>query len=70
LLGLTVSDIALDDVAWERRPFSTLNAYSQSKLANILFAKELAVRLQGNIILWYQRLHVTCYVCDRGTVSL
>jgi NAD(P)-dependent dehydrogenase (short-subunit alcohol dehydrogenase family) len=50
LLDVTDPDIPLDDVAWENRTYSTFKAYSQSKLANILFAKELAVRLQGNNI--------------------
>ncbi|XP_023727296.1 retinol dehydrogenase 12 [Cryptotermes secundus] len=54
-------DIPLDDVAWENRPYSTFKAYSQSKLANILFAKELAVRLQGT--------GVTTYALNPGRVK-
>ncbi|KOV80043.1 oxidoreductase [Nocardia sp. NRRL S-836] len=30
-----------DDPNWERRPYSSRGAYAQSKLANILFAREL-----------------------------
>ena len=41
------TDIFLDDLAWENRTYNTVKAYSQSKLANILFAKELAVKLEG-----------------------
>ncbi len=33
-----------DDPNWERRPYSSRGAYSQSKLANILFARELERR--------------------------
>lgn len=54
-------EIPLDDVAWENRPYSTFKAYSQSKLANILFVKELAVRLQGT--------GVTTYAIDPGMVK-
>lgn len=34
----------LDDLHFRRRPYGQLKAYSQSKLCNILFAKELARR--------------------------
>ena len=36
-----------DDLQFEKRPYSGIKAYSQSKLANILFTKELAHRLKG-----------------------
>jgi len=36
--------IVLDDLSWDR-PYKPWSAYGQSKLANILFAKELARRL-------------------------
>ncbi|XP_025837098.1 retinol dehydrogenase 13 isoform X2 [Agrilus planipennis] len=35
-----------DDLNWEKRNYSAVGAYGQSKLANILFTKELARRLQ------------------------
>ncbi len=41
-----------DDLNWERR-FSAWPAYSQSKLANILHAKELAHRLENTGISVY-----------------
>jgi retinol dehydrogenase 12 len=40
--------LELDDLNWERRKYSTLKAYSDSKLANILFTRELARRLTGS----------------------
>jgi NAD(P)-dependent dehydrogenase (short-subunit alcohol dehydrogenase family) len=40
--------IDFDDMQFERRHYSGIRAYGQSKLANILFTKELAKRLQGS----------------------
>jgi NAD(P)-dependent dehydrogenase (short-subunit alcohol dehydrogenase family) len=37
----------LDDPNWERREYKGFAAYSDSKLANILFTRELARRLEG-----------------------
>jgi NAD(P)-dependent dehydrogenase (short-subunit alcohol dehydrogenase family) len=37
--------IDLDDLNWERRPYKAWDAYSQSKLANLLFVLELQRRL-------------------------
>ncbi|MFC1439911.1 oxidoreductase [Streptacidiphilus sp. N1-10] len=37
--------IDLDDLNWERRPYRPWRAYSQSKLANLLFTLELQRRL-------------------------
>jgi len=52
---VTVSSMAhrsgkldFDDLNWERRKYSGLQAYSASKLANILFTTELARRLAGS----------------------
>lgn len=39
--------IDFDDIQFEKRPYSGISAYSQSKLANILFTRELARRLAG-----------------------
>ena len=36
--------IDFEDLQWERRPYSPVNSYSQSKLANLLFARELQRR--------------------------
>lgn len=38
----------LGDLNWERRPYSAFKAYGATKLANILFTRELASRLKGS----------------------
>jgi NAD(P)-dependent dehydrogenase (short-subunit alcohol dehydrogenase family) len=40
-----MGSIDLDDLNWERRPYSAWRAYGQSKLANLLFTAELQRRL-------------------------
>lgn len=39
--------IHLDDLFFSRRPYSPLDSYRQSKLANVLFSRELALRIRG-----------------------
>lgn len=39
--------VDFDDIQFEKRSYSGIKAYSQSKLANILFTRELAERLGG-----------------------
>lgn len=39
--------IDFDDLNWESRSYGSVAAYSQSKLANVLFTKELAARIDG-----------------------
>ena len=41
------------DINWERTEYSSQAAYGQSKLANILFAKEFGRRFQGAGITTY-----------------
>ena len=45
-----LAPVVLDDLHWERRRYNPLNAYAQSKWANILYAKELAARSRGKYV--------------------
>jgi NAD(P)-dependent dehydrogenase (short-subunit alcohol dehydrogenase family) len=45
--------ISFDDPNWETRKYAEWPAYSQSKLANILFARELAKRCEGTGVTSY-----------------
>lgn len=40
--------IEFDDLFFDKNPYSPLASYKQSKLANILFSRELARRMKGN----------------------
>ena len=40
-------DVHLDDLNWENRPYQNMTAYAEAKVANVLYAKELAERLEG-----------------------
>ncbi len=55
-----VKDMILEDLNYEHKPYSRVEAYGQSKLANILFTRELARRLEGT--------GVTCYSLHPGVV--
>lgn len=48
LLGASIN---FDDLNFEKRPYSAFKAYQQSKLANVLFTKQLATLLKGIIAL-------------------
>ena len=39
--------VVLDDLNYERRDFNAMRAYSEAKVATVLYAKELAERLTG-----------------------
>lgn len=42
-----LGEICLEDLQFERRPYDGLRAYTQSKLAVVLYARHLATRLEG-----------------------
>ncbi|WP_337863958.1 SDR family oxidoreductase [Nitrososphaera sp.] len=44
------AQIDFDDIEFQKRPYSGIKAYSQSKLANILFTRELARRLPAGVL--------------------
>lgn len=44
------ASLDLDDLMLERRPYGPMLAYANSKLANILFARELARRLASTLV--------------------
>ncbi|KAI5105685.1 retinol dehydrogenase 13 [Silurus meridionalis] len=46
-LAHAVGEIDLEDLNWDRKKFNTKKAYCQSKLAVVLFTRELARRLEG-----------------------
>ncbi|XP_077406220.1 retinol dehydrogenase 13-like isoform X3 [Vanacampus margaritifer] len=46
-LAYVVGKMDFEDLNWEKKKFDTKQAYCQSKLANVLFTRELAKRLQG-----------------------
>ncbi|XP_036407727.1 retinol dehydrogenase 13-like isoform X1 [Megalops cyprinoides] len=46
-LAHIVGEMDFNDLNWERKKYDTKKAYCQSKLANVLFTRELAKRLQG-----------------------
>jgi NAD(P)-dependent dehydrogenase (short-subunit alcohol dehydrogenase family) len=48
---LSASDVHVDDLHWKNRSFNSFMAYSESKLANVLFSAELARRLEGNFVI-------------------
>ncbi len=42
-----VGEIHFDDLNYENRPYNAMEAYTQSKLANVLYALNLSTRLEG-----------------------
>jgi hypothetical protein len=47
----SAESICLNDLHWESRQYSAFDAYSESKLANVLFSVELARRLEGKEVI-------------------
>ncbi|KAK7871333.1 hypothetical protein R5R35_007593 [Gryllus longicercus] len=60
-LAHVFGDMDFDDLNWEKTNYNPTSAYGRSKLANILFTKELAKRLEGT--------GVTTYTLHPGAVS-
>ncbi|KAB5586609.1 hypothetical protein PHYPO_G00003660 [Pangasianodon hypophthalmus] len=60
-LAHIIGEIDFDDLNWDRKKFNTKKAYCQSKLAIILFTRELARRLEGT--------GVTVYALHPGVVA-
>lgn len=56
-LAHIVGKIDFNDLNWEKKKFDTKQAYCQSKLANVLFTRELAKRLEGE--------SASCCMCGR-----
>ena len=54
-------DIYFDDINWEKTEYNSSKAYGQSKLANILFTKELARKGEGS--------GVTAYALHPGVIA-
>ena len=54
----TTGHIDFEDLNWEKKTYNPWAAYAQSKLANVLFAREYAGRVKG----------VTCVSCHPGWV--
>ncbi len=50
-----------DDLNWEKRKYSSVESYKQSKLANILHAKELSRRVEAD--------GISVYVLHPGVIS-
>lgn len=59
-LGHRFGMIDFDDMDYEKTPYNSTTAYGRSKLANILFTRELAKKLKGT--------GVTCYAVHPGAV--
>ncbi|XP_056647301.1 retinol dehydrogenase 12-like [Diorhabda sublineata] len=63
-----ISSIDFDDLNWSKKKYSPLYAYSQSKLANVLFTKELDSKLKQNKIndVNVYSVHPGCVKTDLG----
>ena len=64
-LGHQFGNLDFDDLNWEKRKFNTVNAYGDSKLANIYFTKSLAQRLENSNVTVYA-LHPGAVMSDLG----
>ncbi|XP_058262028.1 retinol dehydrogenase 13 isoform X2 [Hemibagrus wyckioides] len=48
-----VGEIHIDDLFFDKRPYNSLDSYRQSKLANVLFSRQLAQRMKGTGVTSY-----------------
>ena len=60
-LAHEMGEIYWDDINFEKSPYNTIKAYQQSKLANVLFTKELARKGEGS--------GVTAYALHPGVIN-
>lgn len=63
--GWAKDGIQFDDLKWEKKSWSSMEAYNQSKLANIYFMRELAEKTRGSGISTYS-LHPGVVGTDIG----
>lgn len=73
---ITVSSVAhqratldVSDIGFEKEPYEAYAAYARSKLANVLFAFELARRLEGTRVGTHVGTHVTSNALHPGVIT-
>uniref|UniRef100_A0A8C5EFJ9 Retinol dehydrogenase 13-like n=1 Tax=Gouania willdenowi TaxID=441366 RepID=A0A8C5EFJ9_GOUWI len=65
-LAHMVAKMDFEDLNWEKKKFDSKQAYCQSKLANVLFTRELARRLRGKTTVTVNAVHPGVVATDLG----
>uniref|UniRef100_H3D5K2 Retinol dehydrogenase 13 n=1 Tax=Tetraodon nigroviridis TaxID=99883 RepID=H3D5K2_TETNG len=65
-LAHIVGKMDFEDLNWEKKKFDTKQAYCQSKLANVLFTRELAKRLQAGTGVTVNAVHPGVVATELG----